>query len=145
MSAEAAVPETAKMSSVNADQNAQSSEDVKKILAELKEGAKTETKATEVAAEKSNGTAQGVDTSTDTREKDQEKPGKADEARSEKPRERRQRDDGRSSRGDRGGRGGYQSRSYKENIKSDLTTQKESRDPVAIRKQVCGCRHAFSC
>ena len=36
----------------------------------------------------------------------------------------------------RGGRGGKHSRENKQNIKSDLTTQEESSDPVAIRKQV---------
>lgn len=47
------------------------------------------------------------------------------------------RDRGRSGRG-RGGHGDYPypKSSFKHNIKSDLTTQEESSDPVAIRKQV---------
>ena len=36
----------------------------------------------------------------------------------------------------RGGRGAYMGRPSRHNIKSDLTTQEESDDPVAIRKQV---------
>lgn len=44
---------------------------------------------------------------------------------------------GRGGRDRRGGRDNNDSRdSYKRNIKSDLTTQEESSDPVAIRKQV---------
>lgn len=52
---------------------------------------------------------------------------------------------GQGNRGDRGGRGGrgrghdrgYQDRpSRRNNIKSDLTSQQESSDPIAIRKQV---------
>ncbi|KAL8791909.1 MAG: hypothetical protein Q9195_005485 [Heterodermia aff. obscurata] len=45
------------------------------------------------------------------------------------------RDRGRGGRG-RGSRGDYPRTSFKHNIKSDLTTQEESNDPVAIRKQV---------
>ena len=45
------------------------------------------------------------------------------------------RDRGRGGRG-RGGYGDYPKSSFKHNIKSDLTTQEESSDPVAIRKQV---------
>ena len=38
----------------------------------------------------------------------------------------------------RGGRGGFQNdrERYRRNIKSDLTSQEESSDPVEIRKQV---------
>jgi len=43
----------------------------------------------------------------------------------------------RGIRGGRGGRGNYQDRPFKKNnIKSDLTSQQESSDSVAIRKQV---------
>ena len=45
------------------------------------------------------------------------------------------RDRGRGGRG-RGGRGDYPKSSSRHNIKSDVTTQEESSDPVAIRKQV---------
>jgi lupus La protein len=49
--------------------------------------------------------------------------------------DRQDRDSGRSFGGGRG-RGGHPTRNYRDNIKSDLTTQEESSDPVAIRKQV---------
>lgn len=77
-----------------------------------------------------------------------EKP--VDETSAEKKAEGKQRDDdtsrehrhhGRSDRGGgrgrgRGGQNNQAPRNYRDNIKSDLTTQEESNGPVAIRKQV---------
>ena len=110
------------------DQNAQATEEAKKMLAELQGSAgKTST-------EKTNGDVTKDSTATEEKKAEQPSEDKTGEAEAERPSERRHRDDGRSFRG---GRGAFQNRkNYRENIKSDLTTQEESSDPVAIRKQV---------
>ena len=128
-----------------AEANAQSAEDVRKLLAELREEAKVEpavetkvASTTTPAVEETNGATNGC--------KDKNETDKAPERSQEiveskgiqgEPEEARRRDHRHESRPLRGGRGGFRnSRSYKDNIKSDLTTQEESSDPVAIRKQV---------
>lgn len=126
------------------EQNAQSAEEVKKMLAELQDQSEASgqtketngTSATVPAADK-------VHSEENVPEKDREsataEQGSSVQAKdaADKPRARRQ--EGRSDRGSGRpgrGRGGYQARNYRDNIKSDLTAQEESSDPVAIRKQV---------
>jgi|SRR5271155_2900059 len=137
------------------DTNAQSAEDVKKMLAQLK-GEAGVTKAAEepVETEKTSDVAQEAERSEPApAEKDEEqKPDKeADSTETngdrehDRARRRHDRDDGRSSRGGRGGGrgGGFRAKNYKENIKSDLTLLKETDDPVQIRKQVkIDCPHS---
>lgn len=130
MSAEAEVSEALNKP---VDQNAQASDEAKKMLEELSgEGATNGTSASksEPAEKEANGTTE-------------EKNHKSDDKRGRSPDYRR---GGRGDRGDRGDRGGWRGRGRgrgrggydnRNNIKSDLTTQEESDDPVAIRKQVC--------
>lgn len=134
MSAEEAVTDALQ---TPVDQNAQAAEDAKKMLAELEGEA-----ATVDEPKETNGTAESTDRNDEapkegkteaTKETTVEKNGD-----SEKPREHRRND--RSDHGGRGrgrdGRSNYTPRNYRDNIKSDLTTQEVTDDPVAIRKQV---------
>lgn len=111
------------------DQNAQAAEETKRMLAELQgEAASTdEPKETNGATE----------VEKPAEEPATDKKAEENQRESETPREHRH---GRSDRGGRGrGRGGQNynaPRNYRDNIKSDLTTQEESSDPAAIRKQV---------
>lgn len=142
MSAEVAA--TAAPPATELDKNAQAAEEAKKMLAEL-QGASGSSRT-----EKTNGNVQKSETNgedgkaieeSEEKTEDQtegKKEAKTGEVEAERSDERRQRNEGRSSRG---GRGGFQQRNYRENIKSDLTTQKESSDPAAIRKQVLTAPH----
>lgn len=139
MSAEAEVSEA---TSKPVDQNAEAADEAKKMLEELSGESKTNGTAGPKSDEKpeekgSNGVVEG-----DHKEE------KSDDKSARSPERRR---GGRGDRGDRGefrgrgrgreggrGRGGFDGqRTHRNNIKSDVTTQEESKDPVAIRKQVC--------
>jgi lupus La protein len=133
MSTDVAAPDAAPTASV--DKNAQAAEDAKKMLAELQGGTTGETDSADAKRERANGDLQEAKSSVEEGSLEEPPKDKTEEGESEKPIDRRDRDNGRSYRGGRG-RGGYQARSYRDNIKSDLTTQEESSDPVAIRKQV---------
>ncbi|KIX96239.1 uncharacterized protein Z520_08017 [Fonsecaea multimorphosa CBS 102226] len=120
------------------DQNAQAAEEAKKMLAELEGEA-----AVKDEPEKTNGTAESKPAEEAPKESESataEEAGDEEQNATENKAERRDR--GRSDHNSRGrgrGRGGhsnYNSRSYRDNIKSDLTTLEETDDPVAIRKQV---------
>ncbi len=112
----------------NLDKNAQAAEEAKKMLAELQGSTEKPT------TEKANGDVTKDSTAAEEDKVEQSSEDKTEETDSRQSNERRHRDGGRSFRG---GRGGFQDRkSYRENIKSDLTTQEESNDPAAIRKQV---------
>src|SRR2546423_6227937 len=132
MSTEIAASEAAPPA--NLDKNAQAAEDAKKMLAELRGEATAETDAADASRDETNGvqeekpTAEHKSIGESTKDKTEE-----DEA--ERTNDQRDGDDGRSSRGGPR-RGGFQARNYRANIKSDLTTQEESSDPVAIRKKV---------
>lgn|SRR5277367_6827476 len=132
MSTELAAPDAA--STTGIDKNAQAAEDAKKMLAELQGETTAETDDADASEEKTNGDVQEA---KPTDEENIEKPvkDKSEENESKTTNDRRDRDGDRSSRGGRG-RGGHPTRNYRDNIKSDLTTQEESSDPVAIRKQV---------
>jgi lupus La protein len=117
------------------DRNAQAAEDAKRMLAELSGGTTAETGAADASTEKTNGEVRDAKPTVEEKSVEEPSKEKSEERESERTNDRRDRDDGRSSRGGRG-RGGYQARNYRDNIKSDLTTQEESSDPVAIRKQV---------
>ena len=132
MSTELAAPDAA--STTGIDKNAQAAEDAKKMLAELQGETTAETDDADASEEKTNGDVQEA---KPTDEENIEKPvkDKNEENESKTTNDRRDRDGDRSSRGGRG-RGGHPTRNYRDNIKSDLTTQEESSDPVAIRKQV---------
>lgn len=110
------------------DQNAQAADDAKKMLEELSGEVGTNGTSAEKSTEKTNGAAEEQGESEDKRDRSPEY-------------RRRGRDDrGRGGRGrgrGRGGRGGFdRDRPARYNNKSDLTTQEETDDPVAIRKQV---------
>jgi len=132
MSTELAAPDAA--STTGIDKNAQAAEDAKKMLAELQGETTVETDDADASEEMMNGDVQEA---KPTDEENIEKPvkDKNEENESKTTNDRRDRDGDRSSRGGRG-RGGHPTRNYRDNIKSDLTTQEESSDPVAIRKQV---------
>ncbi|KAI1613308.1 lupus La protein [Exophiala viscosa] len=119
MSAEEAVTEGLQ---TPLDQNAQAAADAEKMLAELQ----GETTADEPVKE-----TNGADKPTEeAAEKD------ASEEKEDRSERRNDRfDRGGRERG-RGGRNGLGNRNYRDNIKSDLTSQEISSDPVAIRKQV---------
>jgi lupus La protein len=133
MSTELAAPDAAPTTGI--DKNAQAAEDAKKMLAELQGEATAETDDAGASGEKTNG---GVQEAKPTDEEENiEKPAK-DKSEENEPKtanDRRNRDSGHSSHSGRG-RGGHPTRNYRDNIKSDLTTQEESSDPTAIRKQV---------
>lgn len=133
MSADVAAPDA--VPTANRDKNARAAEDAKKMLAELSGGATVETDAADANEEKTNGNTQNTRPSVEKQSSEEHSKDKSEEGEPDRTKDRRDRDDGRSSRGGRG-RGGYQARTYRDNIKSDLTTQEESSDPVAIRKQV---------
>lgn len=144
MSAEAEVTEGLQQP---LDQNAQSAEDVKKMLAELdgeavakKEGDSKDTVKTEEQSEsKVNGSEPEVKDEA-TADKENDAPVKDEDGDRSPDRRRGDRFDrggrGRGRGRGRGGRGGFTNRNYRDNIKSDLTSQEESNDPVAIRRQV---------
>ena len=113
------------------DKNAQAAEDAKKMLAELQGESTAETDPAGASEEKMSGDVQEAQLTDE------------EENESKTTNDRRDRDSGRSSRGGRG-RGGHPTRNYRDNIKSDLTTQEESSDPVAIRKQVLNDRCRLS-
>ena len=117
------------------DKNAQAAEDAKKMLAELQGEPTAETDPAGASKEQTSDVQQDQRTALDKVIKAESKD-KNDEEESDTKKDRRERHDGRSSRGSGRGRGGYQPRNYRDNIKSDLTSQEESNDPVAIRKQV---------
>lgn len=142
MSAEAEVTEALQQP---VDQNAQSAEDVKKMLAELdgqavakkEEDTKDTVKTGEPSESKMNGSEPEVKDES-TADKENDAPVKEEGGDKSPDRRRGDRFDrgGRGRGRGRGGRGGFQSRNYRDNIKSDLTTQEESSDPLAIRRQV---------
>lgn len=117
------------------DSNAQAAEDAKKLLAELEGEADVKPTTQEKPEEKTNGT-----TKDDDKENDDAQDRSPDRRRSDRNDRDGYRGRGRGGggRGGRGGRGGHfgGARNYADNIKSDLITQEESSDPVAIRKQV---------
>ncbi|KIW22448.1 uncharacterized protein PV07_12333 [Cladophialophora immunda] len=120
-------------------QNAQAAEEAKKMLAELEGEAAVEDKP-----EKVNGTAESKPAEGEAPKESESVAAKeaADKEKDASENNGERRDRGRSDYNSRGrgrGRGGhnnYNSRSYRDNIKSDLTTLEETDDPVAIRKQV---------
>ena len=133
MSTEVAAPDVAPAATL--DKNAQAAEDAKNMLAELQGGATAGTDAADAPKEEivdlQENHATTQDKSIGEYSKHQSKQGGY-----ERHNYKRDRDDGRFSRGGGRGSGGYQTQNYRDNIKSDLTSQKESSDPVAIRKQV---------
>ena len=144
MSAESEVTEALQQP---VDQNAQSAEDVKKMLAELdgeavakkEEESKDTAKSEEPSESKVNGSESEVKNES-TADKENDAPVKEEDGDRSPDRRRGDRFErggrGRGRGRGRGGRGGFQSRNYRDNIKSDLTTQEESNDPLAIRRQV---------
>lgn len=113
------------------EQNAEAAEEAKRMLAELEgeAAAGTETKET-------NGTSEEAKPEADaapTEDKAEDAAEKSDEHKQDSP-ERSRGDNNRGRGGGRGrGRGGH---SHGNNIKSVLTKEEESSDPVEIRKQV---------
>lgn len=96
------------------DQNAQATKDAEKMLAELQ--------GESAQSEQANGT------------KEEKIDEKEDNGNSKQDDDSLKHPDRRNDRGR--GRGNFKGKSFRENIKSDVTTQKESKDPVEIRKQV---------
>jgi lupus La protein len=133
MSTDGTAPDAVATASL--DKNAQAAEDAQKMLAELQGGTTSKIDTVDAKKEQTNGGVQEDKPIVEGERLEEQSKDKTEECESEKTIDRRDRDNGRSSRGGRG-RGGYQARSYRDNIKSDLTTQEESSDPVAIRKQV---------
>jgi hypothetical protein len=130
MSAEAEVSEAL---SKPVEQTAASTEQVKEVVKEVERyaGDKKEAALEESNEHKTNGASDHKDDSEANKENgDNDKRDK----RSDRRRGDRFEGRGRGHRG-RGGRGGF-SRGGRHNIKSDLTTQEESDDPVEIRRQV---------
>ena len=138
------------------DSNAQSAQDVQNMLAELK-GASPLEKATDsapVADDDVSQVSNHVENVKDAKTHDAggengikaSKSNKEDDVGAEKKNEGTEGEDKERSGGHRPYRGGARGRgsargrgdfkSYKKNIKSDLTTQEETDDPVQIRKQV---------
>ena len=117
------------------DKNAQAAEDAKKMLAELQGETTAETDDADTSEEKTNGDVQEAKPTDEGENIEKPVKDKSEENESETTNDRRDKDSGRSSHNSRG-RGGHPTRNYRDNIKSDLTTQEESSDPVAIRKQV---------
>jgi lupus La protein len=133
MSAELAASGTAPRTGT--DKNAQAAEDAKKMLAELQGEATVKTDGADASEEKANGNVQEAQPAGEEENAEKLAKDKNEENESKAANDRRDRDSGHSSRGGRE-REGRPTRSYRDNIKSDLTTQEESNDPVAIRKQV---------
>src|SRR5947199_4662146 len=125
MWADVAAPDAA--SAASRGNNAQAAEDAKKMLAELSGGATVEADTTAASEEKANSNAQITKSSIEKQSSEEPPKDKIEEGEHGRMKGQRDTDDGRSSRGGRG-RGGYQARSYRDNIKSDLTTQEESND-----------------
>lgn len=143
-----------------ANSNVQAAQDVQNMLAELKEGSKPET-ATDPAVGESGDFEQegnGVErTQSNIDEPDEKNEAENSESKTQGESEEGKKEGG--TKGESGGRsGGHQPvrgggkgrgsgrgrggfKSYKENIKSDVTAQEETDDPVQIRKQVrLSCR-----
>lgn len=140
------------------DSNAQSAQDVQNMLAELKGEGKTEAATESATVENGDGEVAQASNKVETAEEPKtndlkEKNGaeapenkKADDMGEEKKEVNSKGENGERSgehrpyrgggrgRGSGRGRGDY--KSYKQNIKSDLTTQEETDDPAQIRKQV---------
>ena len=133
MSTELAASDAAPTTGI--DKNAQAAEDAKKMLAELQGETRAETDDADASEEKKNGDVQEAKPTDEEENIEKIAKDKSEENESKTTNDRRDRDGDRSSRGGRG-RGGHPTRNYRDNIKSDLTTQEESSDPVAIRKQV---------
>ena len=133
MSAELAASDATPTTSI--DKNAQAAEDAKKMLAELQGEATAETDDADAREEKTNGGVQEAKPTDEKESIEKSVNDKSEENESKTTSDQRDRDGGRSFRSGRG-RGGHLTRNYRDNIKSDLTTQEESSDPVAIRKQV---------
>jgi lupus La protein len=129
MSAEAEVSEAF---SKPVEQTAEAAEQVKEVLKEVEGDAGDKEAPIEESSEpKTNGTSNHKDDAEGNKENgDNDKR----DRRSDRRRGDRFEGRGRGPRG-RGGRGGF-SRGGRHNIKSDLTTQEESDDPVEIRRQV---------
>jgi lupus La protein len=117
------------------DKNVQAAEDAKKMLAELQGETTAEIDDADANEEQTNGDVQEAKPTDEEENIENSVKDKSGENESKTTNDRRDRDSGRSSRGGRG-HGGHPTRNYRDNIKSDLTTQEESSDPVAIRKQV---------
>jgi lupus La protein len=133
MSAELAASDATPTTSI--DKNAQAAEDAKKMLAELRGEVTAETDDADAREEKTNGGVQEAKPTDEKESIEKSVNDKSEENESKTTSDQRDRDGGHSSRSGRG-RGGHLTRNYRDNIKSDLTTQEESSDPVAIRKQV---------
>lgn len=157
----ATFPQLAAMSTAEVepqpDNNANSAQDVQNMLAELKGENKPEAIADSTSVEKDKAgqasnddvkvlekhdpvESNGVKDSGDTKEEEAKEEKRADDADGDG----RERSGGHrpfrgGSRGRGGGRGRGNFKSYKENIKSDFTTQQETDDPIEIRKQVSSC------
>ncbi|OAL39275.1 hypothetical protein AYO20_01593 [Fonsecaea nubica] len=123
------------------DQNAQAAEEAKKMLAELEGDAApkdepeqtngtAESKPAEEDAPKETENASAKETATEEKEGTENKRDRRDRGRSDNNHRGRGRNQG------QGRHNNHNSRSYRDNIKSDLTTLEETDDPVAIRKQV---------
>lgn len=119
------------------DSNAQAAEDTKKLLAEMQ----NETVPSD-GAKQTNGDANGKKAEATAGEKNETEEKTSRHQGRDSDRHRDGRHNGRSEHGGRGrgrGRGdrnGHSQRNYRDNVKSVFTDQKESSDPVAIRKQV---------
>jgi lupus La protein len=133
MSTELAASDAAPTTGI--DKNVKAAEDAKKMLAELQGETTAETADADVNEEQANGDVQEAKPTDKEENIEKSAKGKSEENESKTTNDRRDRDSGHSSRGGRG-HGGHPTRNYRDNIKSDLTTQEESSDPVAIRKQV---------
>jgi hypothetical protein len=140
-----------------ADTNAQSAQDVQNMLAELKGGDKPEIPHDTITNEtsedshakdgvindqkpevaepnKPNGTTD-IETKTKDEEVKEDKKEDADAGdRKEESRGHRPYRGGGRGRGSGRGRGDF--KNFKQNIKSDLTNQEETDDPIQIRRQV---------
>lgn len=142
-----------------ADSNAESAQDVKDMLAELKGSNQSEI-AIDTAAVENGDVSKGSNGVESRKESESNEPGEKNGVRSseskneeegkeekkEKKEEVAEGERGERSQGLRphhggatgpgGGRGRGDYKNYKENIKSDVTAQEETDDPVQIRKQV---------
>lgn len=125
------------------DPNVQSAEDVKNMLAELKgESVPQKPPQTETPTAASDPTPAKQENSEQSQASNQDvgdKPSQPADEEDDNTSRQRDRGDTRSHRGVRGGRGrgdGFRSKSYRDNIKSDLTTAPVTDDPKQIRKQV---------
>lgn len=127
------------------ESNAQAAEDTKKLLAEMQNEA-----VPSDGAKQTNGDANVEKAEADTLKEERADAGEKNESEEKDSRHKgrdsdRHRDGRHNGRSEHGGRGrgrgrgdrnGYGQRNYRDNVKSVFTDQKESSDPVAIRKQV---------